>query len=43
MILGCEPMALNAMNISRSWMTLMTLGYELKTLYAMNSSELWLT
>ena len=38
---GHELWALDAMKISGQWLTLATLGRELKALYAMNNLTLW--
>ena len=43
MTLGRELKGLDAMNISRLWMTSTTLDHELKFLDAMNSYRLWMT
>ena len=42
-ILGHEPMILNAMNTSRLWMKLKTLSHEVRALDAIKSSELLMT
>ena len=43
MILVSKPMALNSMNNSGLWMTLVLLGHLIGALDVVNNSGLWLT